>query len=105
MIAEMIVMIPTIVTKGKDSTVIVALVFAIVFGSLIYLLATTYCYYLKRDPEGFGPHAPTLGSSVQWYRHQFTLDGRITKPRCVNAGLTTSAADDGIDRSGGGAAG
>lgn len=59
MIAEMIVMIPTIVTKGKDSTVIVALVFAIVFGSLIYLLATTYCYYLKRDPEGFGPHAPT----------------------------------------------
>ncbi len=59
MIAEMIVMIPTIVTKGKDSTVIVALVFAIVFGSLIYLLATTYRYYLKRDPEGFGPHAPT----------------------------------------------
>lgn len=59
MIAEMIVMIPTIATKGKASTVLVALVFAIVFGSLIYLLATTYQYYLKRDPEGFGPHAPT----------------------------------------------
>lgn len=59
MIAEMIVMIPTIATKGKASTVLVALVFAIVFGSLIYLLATTYQYYLKRDREGFGPHAPT----------------------------------------------
>lgn len=59
MIAEMIVMIPTIATKGKASTGLVALVFAIVFGSLIYLLATTYQYYLKRDPEGFGPHAPT----------------------------------------------
>lgn len=59
MIAEMIVMIPTIALKGKDSTVIVALVFAIVFGSLIYLLATTYRYYLKREADGFGPHAPT----------------------------------------------
>ncbi|WP_164509977.1 CPBP family intramembrane glutamic endopeptidase [Lacticaseibacillus porcinae] len=58
MIAEMIVMIPTVATNGKASSVLVALVFAIVFGSLIYLLATTYRYYLRPDPEGFEPHAP-----------------------------------------------
>lgn len=59
MIAEMIAMIPTVATNGKASTMLVAVVFAVVFGSLIYFLATTYQYYLKRDPEGFGPHAPT----------------------------------------------
>ncbi|WP_054715650.1 hypothetical protein [Lacticaseibacillus manihotivorans] len=69
MIAEMIVMIPTIATKGKASTGLVALVFAIVFGSLIYLLATTYQYYLKRDPEALARmrQRERLGSSwVKW---------------------------------------
>lgn len=59
MIAEVVAMMPTVITNGKASAVVVAVVFAIAFGSLIYLLATTYQYYLKSDPEGFGPHQPS----------------------------------------------
>lgn len=59
MIAEVVAMMPTVITNGKASAVVVAVVFAIAFGSLIYLLATTYQYYLKDNPEGFGPHQPS----------------------------------------------
>ncbi|WP_461213795.1 lysostaphin resistance A-like protein [Lacticaseibacillus sp. GG6-2] len=58
-VAEAISVLPTMLTNGKANAVLVGVVFAVVFGSLIYLLASMYQYFLRSEtPQLFGPRRP-----------------------------------------------
>ncbi|MCI1986265.1 MAG: CPBP family intramembrane metalloprotease [Lactobacillus sp.] len=55
-LAEGISIAPTIVTHGQAGPVVVAVVFAVAFGGLVYLLASVYRYFLRFErPQPYGP--------------------------------------------------
>ncbi|MFD1484386.1 CPBP family intramembrane glutamic endopeptidase [Lacticaseibacillus baoqingensis] len=55
-VAQAISVVPTIVTNGKAGALIVAGVFTIAFGGLLYLLAAVYQYFLRFEkPAVYGP--------------------------------------------------
>ncbi|WP_390407308.1 CPBP family intramembrane glutamic endopeptidase [Lacticaseibacillus jixiensis] len=59
-LAQTVAVLPTMIGGGKTSATVIAVVFGISFGGLIYLLASIYRYFLRSErPQLYGPLRPT----------------------------------------------